>query len=292
MPILVVIPLAWLVIGWSLGHLLGRVTKLAQMVAERGADNREHIPLEGAPTEIRPLVIAMNALTDRLQLALEQQKRFVADAAHELRTPLTAMRLQLDNLRVASKGKNAGLIGELGDGIVRASNVVVQLLRLARTDEAILDSAPEMIDLTGMVTQCVADFVPLAEAKSVDLGMTAADAAALSGWPGDLRMLFGNVIDNAVRHTPPGGTVDVSVRVDGGPFLVEVADTGCGVAQADISRLSDRFFRAESNDTEGSGLGLSIADAVARRHGLSLKFENRTDCSGLRVSVSAAKATL
>ena len=285
-PILVVIPLAWLVIGWSLGHLLGRVTKLARMVGERGAENRAHIPLEGVPTEIRPLVNAMNALTDRLQLALEQQKRFVADAAHELRTPLAALHLQIDNLRARARGSEAGLVDELGGGIRRASELVEQLLRLARSDESAPHAPAQMLDLTELVTQCVADFVPIAAARNVDLGMDATDAAVLSGHRADLRVMFGNLIDNAIRYTPEGGAVDVSVRRGLGAATVEVLDTGCGVAEADIPRLFDRFFRSAANEAEGSGLGLAIAASIARQHGLEVKIENRKETKGLRVSVS------
>ena len=288
-PILILIPLAWALIGWSLGHLLGRVKKLARMVGERGVENREHIPVEGVPTEIRPLVSAMNALTDRLQLALEQQKRFVADAAHELRTPLAALHLQIDNLRARTQGSEAGLVDELGGGIRRASALVGQLLRLARSDEAAPLPPAQMLDLTGLVTQCVADFVPVAAAGQVDLGMGATDAAVLCGHADDLRLMFGNLIDNAIRYTPAGGTVDVSVQRGHDAATVEILDSGCGVAEADIPRLFDRFFRSASNEAEGSGLGLAIAASIARQHGLEIRIENRKETKGLRVSVTHLK---
>ena len=286
MPILIVIPLAWLVIGWSLGQLLGRIAKLAQIIGRRGVESREHIPLEGVPTEILPLVSAMNALTDRLQHALEQQKRFVADAAHELRTPLAALHLQIDNLRARTGNSEVGLVDELGGGIHRASALVEQLLRLARSDEAAPHASPHILDLTGLVTQCVADFVPIAAARHVDLGMGATEPVMLSGRPDDLRLLFGNLIDNAIRYTPADGTVDVSVRRGQGTVTVEIIDTGCGVAPADIPRLFERFFRAAPDDAEGSGLGLSIAASIARQHGFEIEIENRKEEKGLRVSVT------
>ena len=99
-PILIVIPLAWLVIGWSLGQVLGRMSNLTSAIAARGVDSKEQIPVADAPSEVRPLIEAMNVLTARLQRALETQKRFVADAAHELRTPLAALRIQIDSLRL------------------------------------------------------------------------------------------------------------------------------------------------------------------------------------------------
>ena len=285
LPVLIVIPLAWLVIGWSLGQMLGRVTKLARMVGERGVDCRDHIPVEGVPTEIRPLVSAMNALTDRLQHALEQQKRFVADAAHELRTPLAALQIQIGNLRAQTGDSAAGPVEALGEGIRRASLLAEQLLRLARSDETAPHPPAHMLDLTELVTQCVADFVPLAAARNIDLGMGATDAAVLSGHPADLRVMFGNLIDNAIRYTPSGGAVDVSVRHGPGPATVEIVDTGCGVAEADIPSLFDRFFRAATDQAEGNGLGLSIAASIARQHGLAISIQNRREAKGLRVSV-------
>jgi two-component system OmpR family sensor kinase len=284
-PILIAIPLMWLVIGWTLGQVMGRLTRLAGEIAERGIDNRELIPVIGVPAEVSPLVEAMNVLTNRLQEALERQKRFVSDAAHELRTPLAALQIQIDNLSANDTESELPAIRNLRGGVRRASALVEQLLRLARTEETTERARREAVDLCALVTQCVADFVPFADAKGVDLGMTARDAAAVSGWPDDLKMLFDNLIDNAIRYTPAGGSVDVSVRQNGESVTVEVLDTGCGVADADIQRLCDRFFRAAPIDVEGSGLGLAIAAASARQHDLEIAIENRSDQRGLRVLV-------
>jgi len=285
-PILLVIPLTWLVIGWALGQVLGRLMDLAGEIAERGVDSREQIPVAGVPAEIRPLVEAMNVLTNRLQRALEQQKRFISDAAHELRTPLTALQIQIDNLRANAGDGQSSLISELRGGLSRATALVEQLLRLARSEETIEPTRRETVDLSQLVTQSVADFVPIAAAKGVDLGIVTRDTVVLSGWPADLKMLFDNLIDNAIRYTPAGGSIDVSVRQNGESIEVEVLDTGCGVADADIPRLFDRFFRAAPINVEGSGLGLSIAAAVAKRHGFAIRIENRIDRMGLRVRVS------
>ena len=286
-PILILIPLAWLIVGWALGQVLGRLKDVAADIAERGVDSREQIPVAGVPSEVRPMVEAMNVLTDRLQHALEKQKRFVSDAAHELRTPLAALHIQIDNLRANAGKDQSSLISELLAGVSRATALVEQLLRLARSEDANGEARREIVDLSELVTQCVADFVPLADAKGVDLGIAARDPVVVQGWPADLKMLFGNLVDNAIRYTPAGGSVDVSVRQNGNSVAVEILDTGCGVAKADIPRLFDRFFRAAPLDVEGSGLGLSIADAVATRHGFAIQIENRADRAGLRVRVSA-----
>jgi len=279
--------LAWLVIGWALGQVLGRLKDFAGEIAARGVDNREQIPVAGVPSEVRPIVEAMNVLTNRLQHALDQQKRFVSDAAHELRTPLAALRIQIDNLRATAGNDPSSLISDLHAGVSRATALVEQLLRLARSENTTGQTRRETVDLSELVTQSVADFVPLADAKGIDLGITKRDPVVVQGWPTDLKMLFGNLLDNAIRYTPAGGSVDVSVRRNGHSVAVEILDTGCGVAGADIPRLFDRFFRAAPVDVEGSGLGLSIADAVAKRHRLAIQIENRTDRAGLRVRVSS-----
>jgi two-component system OmpR family sensor kinase len=135
------------------------------------------------------------------------------------------------------------------------------------------------------VTECVADHIPIAASKGVDLGITAQEASEVSGVPAELKILFANLIDNAVRYMPTGGSADVSVRRHGKAAIVEVADTGCGVEESQLPHLFERFFRAAPPDVEGSGLGLAIVEAIAKRHGLAVKLENRRDRPGLVASV-------
>ena len=287
LPILAAIPLAWLVIGWSLSRVLWRLTNLASDIASRGAESQEPILLARVPKEVLPLATAMNGLIARLQQAVAQQKRFVSDAAHELRTPLAALQIQIDNLKAQTSPDDLAPTAELSAGVRRASMLVEQLLRVARLEGPLETTPAVAVDLNNLVTQCVADFVLIADSKGVDLGMAASSTAVISGWPDDLRTLFGNLIDNAVRYTPTGGTVDVSVRRSGSSAVVEVMDTGCGIPDEHLPKVFDRFFRWASADIDGSGLGLSIANAVAKRHGLKIEIRNRSDRSGIRVQVLA-----
>ncbi len=133
---------------------------------------------------------------------------------------------------------------------------------------------------------CVADHVLTAEHKGVDLGVVCADAARVLGVPNDLRILFGNLIENAVRYTPSGGIVDVAIRVLGDGVAVEIADTGCGIKQEALPRIFDRFFRAAPPDIEGTGLGLAICLAIATRHHLNIALTNRESGSGLVATVT------
>ncbi|HKN30340.1 MAG TPA: ATP-binding protein [Roseiarcus sp.] len=284
-PILIVIPLAWLVIGWSLRRVLGSLSTISRAIAERGIDNKEQIPAADAPAELRPLIDAMNVLASRLQHALAAQRRFVSDAAHELRTPLAALRIQISNLRDQARDDQMAVVDDLEAGIRRATALVQQLLRLAREDEAVAPAASEAVELTDLAKQCIADFVTLAAAKDIDIGIGETAAASWRGSSADFATLVGNVLDNAIRYAPEGGTVDVSVQSSESGPGIEVLDTGPGVAKSELPRLFDRFHRAAPAGCEGNGLGLAIAASIAKRYGLTIDVTNRPDRSGLRVTI-------
>jgi two-component system, OmpR family, sensor kinase len=275
-PILVVIPLAWLLIGWALGRFLGRLTIVASAIAERSLDSKDPIPLEGVPKEVSPLVVGMNSLIERLQYALDQQRRFVSDAAHELRTPLTALSLQIENLQQElGQGATGACLTELERGTRRASSLIDQLLRMARYDASREVDMAEPVDLPELLKSCIADEIPIAESRGVDLGIATMERVYILGARSELQNLFANLIDNAVRYTPPGGAVDVNIRQCGRRAVVEIADTGCGMPSDLLPRVFDRFFRAAPPGIEGNGLGLSIVKAIADRHGLGVELAPR-----------------
>ena len=287
LPILLAIPLGWIVVGWGIGQMLNSLQRLAGTIAARGVESHTPIDLKGVPEEFATLVEAMNALIGRWRLSLDQQKQFLSDAAHELRTPLTALRLQIDLLRSDQAGR-AELdvaLPELARGAGRASALVDQLLRMARYESGDRTSETRDIDMAALVLACMADFVTLAESKEIDLGLVCSEPAWLRGVDRDLHLLVSNLIENAVRYTPKAGIVDVGVRIDQGSVVVEVADTGCGIPEELLPRVFDRFFRAPGLVAEGTGLGLAICRAIARRHGLHLSLRNRPS-GGLVATVS------
>ncbi|MCS3730966.1 MAG: hypothetical protein CFE29_28905 [Bradyrhizobiaceae bacterium PARB1] len=164
----------------------GKLAQLAQAIADRGGDSKEPLSVEGVPREVRPLVDAMNILIGRLQIALDQQRRFVSDAAHELRTPLTALQLQIENLwNDAPVGKTGQAALELGNGIRRASVLLEQLLRMARFEAPVGLEHWARISLSGLITECVADQMAIATGKEIDLGIVARDPVEISGAPSD-----------------------------------------------------------------------------------------------------------
>jgi two-component system, OmpR family, sensor kinase len=294
LPIIGAMPIAWLAVIWGVNRLLRRLSSLAEALGKRSVDTKDPIPLSGVPREIAPLIVALNALIGRHRDAVERQRRFVSDAAHELRTPLSALQIQVDNLKTRAKGKSTfrEAIEELNTGVRRASALVGQLLKMARLEDRAQPGNRVDIELRDLIGSVVADQVMVATQKEVDLGFSANSTFDVRVADPDARLLFANLIDNAVRYTPSGGAVDVVLSKDDAGALVEVIDSGCGIPAALLPRVFDRFFRAAPPGVEGTGLGLAIAKAVAERNGFELSIDNRENARGViaRVRISSAPA--
>ncbi|WBY02433.1 ATP-binding protein [Ramlibacter tataouinensis] len=274
----------WFVIDRSLAP----VQRLRRQVAARPAEDLSPLEAGGLPQEVQPLVHDLNALFARVREALAAQQRFVADAAHELRSPLTALKLQAQSLQrePAGPARDAAL-ARLEQGIARAIGLVTQLLALAR-EEGEPAGVPAPVDLEALCRQAVADVLPLARDRQVDVGLADAPAGPLSvqGDADSLRTLLRNLLDNAVKYTPAGGQVDIVLGpAPGGGTLLAVEDSGPGVPPADRERVFDRFWRGPDEDAPGSGLGLPIVAAIARRHGAQVQLGESKRLGGLRVEV-------
>jgi signal transduction histidine kinase len=289
LPIALLIPLSWLALTWIIDRIMARLNRLAAGVAARDAVNGTPIPLEDVPAEIVPFVRSINDLLTRLQAVLDRQRRFVSNAAHELRTPLSALLIQIENLRQADgDGRLAPRLSDLQAGIRRAAALVGQLLRLARYD-ADEPGQPTRIDLVALTLDGMARVAPLADDRSIDLGLGRRDAVTVIGSEADLSVVIGNLLDNAIRYTPSGGTVDISITADGPVAILEIQDTGPGIREDELPRVFERFFRAAPLGVEGSGLGLAIAKAAAERNNAGLALENRTDRSGIVARLMIAR---
>lgn len=286
-PILALIPLLWLLSTVGVRRILKPLEAVTQAATTRDATSLAPLPVAAIPEEVTPLVMEMNALLERLERAIKSQQQFVSDAAHELRTPLAAMRLQIENLMHSCTGNETQKLGdELMAGVKRATHMVNQLLKMARF-EVKRQSAPHALDLTDLVASCIGNLIPVAEAKGIDLGMDHAEAARVLSDADDLAIVFNNLIDNAIRYTPQGGRIDVSLIRSGDYAVVEIVDDGPGIPDALLGRVFDRFFRASSPETEGSGIGLAIVKAILERESAAIALYNRRDGnSGLVARVS------
>ncbi len=276
-PMLVVVPLLLLLVHLLLRQGFAPLVSLSAEV-DRG-DERQPGPLrtEDIPAEALPLVHAVNRLLARLGDVLEQQRRMVADAAHELRTPIAAARVQADNLAHVELPPDArARLEALQRGLARNSELVDQLLRFAHVQGADA-KVDEPIALDAVIRGAIEESLPLAEAQRIDLGCIRLERANLRGDPTHAYALVRNAIDNAVRYTPAGGWVDVSLLVEDGEALFAVEDTGPGIPPELRERVFEPFFRILGSHQTGTGLGLAIARSAAQALGGRVELAARLD---------------
>ena len=285
-PFALLLPVLALVIWIAVGHALEPLRRLTSQVKARRVNALDDLPATQLPDEVQPLVLALNDLLGRLRAALERERAFMADAAHELRTPLTALHLQMGMLaRASSEAERESAMGTLSAGVQRAIRLIEQMLALAR-QEPRAESLRVPVRLDELAREIVAELVPLADAGGIDLGVAAAQPATVAADSEALRTLLRNLVDNAVRYTPPGGRVDVAVDSTAvGPRLT-VTDDGPGIPPDERRRVFDRFYRRAGTSPTGSGLGLAIVKAIADAHGASVTLGDGADGKGLAVTIT------
>lgn len=259
---------------------LAPLDTVARQIAERKPDRLQAVTLATAPEEVRPLIDSINSLFKRVEQTIESERRFTADAAHELRTPLAALATQAQVvLRARDEGERNHALEQLIASSRRASRLVDQLLTLARLDPEI--SPPEAVRLDLLAEETCAMHGVAAMEAGIALELDAV-AVTVSGHADMLRILLRNLVDNAIRYTPPGGRVTVAVA----PGLLSVTDTGPGVPPAERERVFDRFHRLAGQEIEGSGLGLSIVARIAERHGAIVRLSDGEGGKGLRIEIA------
>jgi two-component system OmpR family sensor kinase/two-component system sensor histidine kinase QseC len=283
-PLILLLPIMIVAVAWIVRRGLLPLRYVTAEVQRR--DVRSLAPLGSAdlPREIVPLVGELNRLLARLHEAFDAQRAFISDAAHELRSPLTALRLQLQLLdRAPDEAARLEARGRLGAAIERAIHLVEQLLALAREP---MDSAAgfEAVDLAAAAAEGIKDTHDLALARRIDLSLDGASEILVWGDREALRTLARNLVDNAVRYTPTGGTVRVRCREFPDGALLEVTDTGPGIARAERQRVFDRFYRRALQQESGTGLGLAIVKAIAERHRAEITLDDAPG-GGLHVAV-------
>jgi two-component system OmpR family sensor kinase len=291
LPWLAALPLLGGMIWWLVGRGLQPLIDVAQAVSQRHPQALEPLPTTGVPQEVQPLIASLNDLLQRLATALAAQRAFIADAAHALRTPLTAVHLQTQLVaRMNEDEARQQTIAALQQGVQRITHLVQQLLTLARLDPEAAQQPLTPLALNPLLHAVIAEHAPLAAEKTIDLGLARDDPACITGNAENLRILFGNLLENAIRYTPAGGTVDVRLTQAPDAVHVEVADTGPGIPLADRARVFDRFYRRDSPGMPGSGLGLAIVQTIATRHHARLTLGERDSGCGLVVRLTFPRA--
>lgn len=283
LPQFALLPLSALLAWLALTQGLKPLQTLSDRIRARSADDLSPIAESEAAEELLPLVRATNELLARREHAMQLQHQFLADAAHQLKTPLAGLRMQAELMGRALATGQAGpaeltrSFEQIAVGSQRAANMVNQLLALARSDAA-GTAPPELIDLASLAREVTQDFVPRAMEKRIDLGFEGPESSheRVLGEPWLLTELVRNLVDNALRYTPRGG--EVTVRVTEDPFghvlVLEVEDSGPGIAPEARERVFQPFYRALGTGVEGSGLGLTIAGQIAERHGSRIELED------------------
>ncbi|WP_165873557.1 ATP-binding protein [Parasulfuritortus cantonensis] len=268
LPLIVLVAVLGSLIWTAVGRALRPLRRVRYEIGRRDFATLHALDTRRLPEEIVPLVDALNALLIRLDGAISTQRRFVADAAHELRTPLTAIRLQAQLASQSTEPEaRSQALAELQQGVDRAARLVDQLLSMARVEAVEQKPRFAAIRLDELVKRVVADFSTQADAKEIDLGVTECAAAQVNGHADSLRMMVGNLIDNALRYTPSGGRVDVALVAGDGKAVLSVVDTGPGIPAGERERVFDRFHRLAGAEIPGSGLGLAIVRQAAELHG-------------------------
>jgi len=249
----------------------------AQKITSRSL--HERMPISNTGDELQQLSISLNRMIERLEEAFHHISRFSADASHELRTPLTIMRGELEaavqNSKIDPEAREA--LGTVLEETVRLSKIVDQLLTMSRLDagEAFLEITP--FDFSELVRTTVEYMRLLVDEKKLALKIDAAEPVRVEGDRSRLQQVIVNLLDNAIKYTPEGGSVSVSVRTEGDNAVLTVADTGIGISEENQAQVFERFYRtdkARSRQMGGTGLGLSIVKSIGAAHGGRVKVQS------------------
>lgn len=284
-PLLTAFPVLAFLLWYAIGRSLAPLATLSATIRKRDADSLTPLGIAGVPAEVRALVDAIDRLLAQLRQSIVRERAFTSDAAHELKTPLAAIKVQA---QVALSTNDPALqklaMQRVVQGVDRSARLAEQLLLLARLDE--YDRVPaSAVTLDGLVEEAVARHLVHAREKAIDLSVKVESRRAIHADPVLIGILLDNLIDNAIKYGIPQGHVEVSLRDCGLMLRLAVLDDGPGVAEADLVRLTDRFYRGASAQSPGSGLGLSIVERIAHYFNANVQFGPGLGGRGLAVIV-------
>jgi len=297
LPNLVLLAAAVFAVRWAVERALRPLLELRDALERRSPRDLTAIDEGASPEEVRPLVNSLNRLFGLVNAQAESQRRFIADAAHQLRTPLAGLQAQVEAWAQAANAANVTdgtvrlrteQVNKLRGATRRTSQLANQLLALSRADARSMQAQPmQRVDLKELCGAILEAHLDAATAKRIDLGLDAHPAQVM-GHEWLLRELLGNLVDNAVKYTPEGGTVTIHCGQRGAGAFLEVEDDGPGLAPAERPRVLERFYRVKGTQGEGNGLGLAIADEIARVHHGHLELGPGAGGRGLKVSLAFA----
>jgi len=287
MPLMYALPLL-AVVGWlAVRNGLAPLRHLSQALTQRQPQALDPVALSDMPTEVEPVVHSLNALFERIQTMVALERRFTADAAHELRTPIAAIRMQAQVAlgAVADDAQRNRALNYTLAGCDRATHLVEQLLTLSRLESSANAAPSGVVDVSAVAQRVAADLALAALARAQDLQLDAAPHAMIQADDMLTSVLVRNLLDNALRYSPDGARVALSIKVEAGQVTLQVEDSGPGLADADLARLGERFYRVLGTEQTGSGLGWSIVQRIAKVYGARVNVSRSAALGGLCVSV-------
>lgn len=287
LPQLILIICGGIAVWFGIKQGLYPLQQLSRALSSRSPTDLSPVSESTAPTEVRPLVGAINDLLKMLNDEIERERRFVANAAHQLRTPLAGLKTYADlALKMNEDESVRSVLAQLHTGINRMSNLIVRLLTLARSEPGVSQTARQITDLSEIVSSVTEDLVPLSIEKKVDLGFESPhESIYIDGDPVGLRELVTNIIENAVIYNQEGGKVTVRVSKLRSPTL-SVEDNGPGIPEKERDLVFERFYRILRDGASGSGLGLAIVREIANSHNAKVEVKEGTDGIGTCFTVT------
>jgi len=286
LPLAFALPVLAFLVWASVTRALAPLAKLGAAVAGRDPGNLVRLDAGEIPAEVLPLVENLNRLFERVTELIANERRFTADAAHELRTPLAALKTQAQVARAAAnEAVRTHALEQVIAGCDRATRLVEQLLTLARLDPQEAGGRAETCDLQALAAAAVADLAPYAYSKEIEIELAEGAPLQAPGHAGLIAILLRNLIDNAIRYSPAGGSVRVRAALADAAPTITVTDQGPGIPEQERSKVGQRFYRVLGTEEYGSGLGLSIVKRIAELHSASVSLGEGEAGRGLSVSV-------
>jgi heavy metal sensor kinase len=278
------------------GRALAPVVQIARSAEHITLHNlNERLPLTNTGDELEHLSLALNRMIARLNEAFEQNRRFLADASHELRTPLAALRGEMESVveQARTLPELRDRAGSVLEEVDRLAKIVDALFAISRLDAGESQQEWERFDLAPLAASTTEQMSLLAEDKKIAVACNAEGKVSVDGDRARIKQVVVNLLDNAIKYTPPGGTISLNVHARGGKAVLEVVDTGMGIPAGALPHIFERFYRvdqARSRDAGGAGLGLAIVKSICAAHGGKVEVES-AEGKGSRFRVELPLAT-
>lgn len=287
LPLLIGLPLLAILVSLAVKRGLRPLDLLTRLLAKRTPGSRRPISLERTPQEIKPLILTLNQQIERLEDAIEREHRFASDVAHELRTPLAATMIHLESAAIADNASEIEFtLKNAQRSLARLGRRIEQILAMARLEAGAASRQRMPLDLIAIVTEVIEELAPTIAEKEIALSLNHEEAELhVSGHEVALTAMFRNLIENALRYTPPGGQVDIALLRDGDKAVIDIADNGPGIPAERRLAVFQPFHREAESASQGFGLGLSIVQRAVQLHDGSIELLESPGGHGLLVKI-------